>query len=181
MSRLVLKICSARVLYSDQESLFFLIVIRVHSINTDVFTFCYLADAEDVVMESNEENEEQSKDKRYNHGLEPGSCVRCLKSIGNVPLCVREVAFKNCRRCHNNRSHCDPPGQVLFQKHHMLRGSCSKNFAFLPRYIALCRFFGTNITRKRLITPGFAMSAGIVVKQKRLWIVFTPFNPLNII
>ncbi|QSS65904.1 hypothetical protein I7I51_06755 [Histoplasma capsulatum] len=75
-------------LFTDQESLFFLIVIRVHSINTDVFTFCYLADAEDVVMELNEENEEKSEDKRYNHGLEPGSCVRCLKSIGNVPLCV---------------------------------------------------------------------------------------------
>lgn len=34
--------------------------------------------------------------------------VRCLKSIGDVPLCVREVAFKNCKRCHTNRSHCDP-------------------------------------------------------------------------
>ncbi|KAG5301185.1 hypothetical protein I7I48_01121 [Histoplasma ohiense] len=42
------------------------------------------------------------------HGLEPGSCVRCLKSIGDVPLCVCEVAFKNCKRYHNNRSHCDP-------------------------------------------------------------------------
>ncbi|QSS65903.1 hypothetical protein I7I51_06754 [Histoplasma capsulatum] len=51
----------------------------------------------------------------------------------------------------------------------MLRGSCGENFAFLPRYIVLCRFFGTNITSKHLITPGFPMSAGIVVKQKRLW------------
>lgn len=38
-----------------------------------------------VAMESDNENDEGSEEERYTHGLGPGSCVRCLKSIGDVP------------------------------------------------------------------------------------------------
>ncbi|KAG5298659.1 hypothetical protein I7I48_08182 [Histoplasma ohiense] len=61
---------------------------------------------EDMTMD--EEIKEQTEEEQYTHSLEPGSCVHCLKLIGDVPLCVQEVAFKNCKRCHMNQSHCDP-------------------------------------------------------------------------
>ncbi|OJD21464.1 hypothetical protein ACJ73_07194 [Blastomyces percursus] len=58
-------------------------------------------------VELEEDVEIDEKGKRYYHGLEPGSCVRCLKGIGDLPVCHREVPFKDCRRCNTNRSQCN--------------------------------------------------------------------------
>lgn len=62
---------------------------------------------EDVSVELCKEIDEKLKAVCYIHDIKLGSCVCCLKMIGNIPLCIYEMVFKNCKKCHNNRSHCD--------------------------------------------------------------------------